>query len=720
MDDLAALPAALPPAALLAIFKHGGRPAALHALRDAGVSSLPQRQQLATAAARVQREEFAGPVITISAVPQPGIAPIAVRAEAGLCNKLRCILSYRLAARDAGRHLIVYWIRGSACPADFDELFEPLEGVTIFSDDAPLTEALYAMQLETAAIPSEFGTHPRIAGTRREEQMYLDLVPKPPLQRAIAETVSACSLHGAFAAVHIRRTDYTTTFGLSTPDVTFERFIDGHVGAGKECQAAFVATDNAETQERFTSNLPACTSYKPISPHQLPHALRHTSVADAVVDLFTCAAAKLFKGTLGSSFTDTIWLMRKARGTAHAHDELEDDASFHSRIAAHASQQASDSGLVLQLPLPLSLRQAMAAQAPRDAYTNVGTDPNTDSKTRGRSVDPPPQITPDTPTDTKGPAPFAWLLRDALPASGELAGALLTTAVRYLDDGLAPPDVPDALCSTHWLPLVPETWPASPQAARASRHALEVAALAVARAAARSDLPPLRGACIAGLEWWLQEQWPTDMPKEWHTDKAVGLVRDGAEDDGIVECRPLMSSVLYLCDCGGPTVVVGSREECIERAAVANAEESVQASIAFPCARSLLLFDGALLHAVLNTPDPPLGCAPTAEQPRRTMLVNFWSEIPPGAMDVPLPTLPPCTELAVAEASSATLCVAAAAPRLQAALADDVAVWKRQLLPPTVLAAIRQAFDANSKEPPPLLTVAYSGRGCGNATVEVS
>ena len=48
---------------------------------------------------------------------------------------------------------------------------------------------------------------------------------------------------------------------------------------------------------------------------------RHTPLADAVVDLFTCVAARAFKGSYYSSFSDAIAGLRAARGTAAAHDE---------------------------------------------------------------------------------------------------------------------------------------------------------------------------------------------------------------------------------------------------------------------------------------------------------------------------------------------------------------------------------------------------------------
>lgn len=380
-DELsAALPPSLPLTELLLALQSGGRPAVLQALRDAGVSSLPQRQKLATATARAQRS-VTEPAVERPLAPQPTNEPLAVRAEAGLCNKLRCILSYREVAHDEGRHLYVLWTGGGACPASWDELFEPLEGVTIFHDESTaLAEALYKMEQHIGAVPSEFGTHPAIAGTAREASMYLQLRPRPAILRAIAETILRCrgpEGDGAFVATHIRRTDFAMLFGLSVADHDFERFVNRHcaepasggASSGVHARRAYIATDNAVTQQHFRSQFPAAfCCHCEIRPHAPPansgDASRHTPVSDAVVDLFACAAASVFKGTLGSSFSDTIWLLRRARGVAHDLDELQDAASFQRRVGSHASTKTGHLpgyGLSIRLPLPPPLLQAMAA-----------------------------------------------------------------------------------------------------------------------------------------------------------------------------------------------------------------------------------------------------------------------------------------------------------------------------------------------------------------------
>jgi hypothetical protein len=178
--------------------------------------------------------------------------------------------------------------------------------------------------------------------------------------------------------------------------------------------------------------------------------------------------------------------------------------------------------------------------------------------------------------------PFATLTHAVLvePLLSETQRA----ASHYLDTGLAPPDDPTALCSTHWLPLAAGSWPASPTALHAPRHVIEAAVMAVARAAA-SARPSMHGATVTGVEWWLQEQWPEDAPKEHHTDKVLAISPRSRRDDGelaagdagelagdageiagdaardgeAVPLHPLLSTVTYLSTTGGPTAVFMQR-----------------------------------------------------------------------------------------------------------------------------------------------------------------
>ena len=153
--------------------------------------------------------------------------------------------------------------------------------------------------------------------------------------------------------------------------------------------------------------------------------------------------------------------------------------------------------------------------------------------------------------------PIAAVARQVLVEP--LLSQVQLAASNYLDEDMTPPDDPTALCSTHWLPLAAASWPESPRAAHAPRHALEAAVVEVARAAASARLPSMRGAAVAGLEWWLQEQWPDDAPKEHHTDKVLGISSSGVAGEAGAPLHPLLSSVTYLSSTGGPTAVFAQR-----------------------------------------------------------------------------------------------------------------------------------------------------------------
>ena len=110
---------------------------------------------------------------------------------------------------------------------------------------------------------------------------------------------------------------------MTTSDEAFWRFGDAYPD-----HAIYLATDNAATQRAFVERFGGrVCGLKPIRPHttsrlslQRHTSQRHTSLQDAVVDLYTCAAASVFQGCLGSSFSDTIAHLRIVQGTAHPDD----------------------------------------------------------------------------------------------------------------------------------------------------------------------------------------------------------------------------------------------------------------------------------------------------------------------------------------------------------------------------------------------------------------
>eukprot|EP00316_Scyphosphaera_apsteinii_P023721 CAMPEP_0119320860 /NCGR_PEP_ID=MMETSP1333-20130426/53762_1 /TAXON_ID=418940 /ORGANISM="Scyphosphaera apsteinii, Strain RCC1455" /LENGTH=328 /DNA_ID=CAMNT_0007327681 /DNA_START=8 /DNA_END=990 /DNA_ORIENTATION=+ len=267
-----------------------------------------------------------------------------VVAEAGLCNKLRVVLSYREAAHERMQGLIVLWTLGPFCDTRFDELFNALPDVTFVHDLHALSDTYPEQHAVLTNRPSllcnAYDSHPQIKYTPTETSMYLALRPVPSIEAAIANRLQQCG--NAFVAVHVRRTDHAVLYGRNVSDAEFFSFLDKH----SDC-AIYLATDNARTQkiytERYAERIKALV---PIPPHAnnehesdaiarkegakhvenfVPEKqcsdARHTAVRDAVVDLYVCAEARHFKGTFLSSFSDTILQLRRARGRFNSADE---------------------------------------------------------------------------------------------------------------------------------------------------------------------------------------------------------------------------------------------------------------------------------------------------------------------------------------------------------------------------------------------------------------
>ena len=245
---------------------------------------------------------------------------------------------------------------------------------------------------------------------------------------------------------------------------------------------------------------------------------------------------------------------------------------------------------------------------------------------------------------------------------------------RVVESEFQPPEKDDSFTSgTYWFSL-----PAAGQGA-APRNAIEAAAIAISCSEPFREL--LNVGSLTGVEWWFQEQGPEDAAKDYHTDCDVQIKRGhGAQGDVVVERRPLLSSVFYLDDFGGPTVVFGQTEP--ESGARLSPRLPRSAVASFPHPNQLLVFRGDLFHGVLATTQPN----PT-ERSRFTLLLNWWSDRPHGPAD-----LPPC--FVFAQRHEPTSCAAgadracrreyaewAAPDHASFAQSGHLAAWQAQRLP---------------------------------------
>jgi hypothetical protein len=211
-----------------------------------------------------------------------------VETYAGLCNRLRVILSYRAKYGP----IEVIWPRDpEIAGGHFLDVLEPLEGVT-FRDSGP----------------ADVRTLDALGGGW--EEAWRELRPVAGDRLDVLELVRFLR---PYAAVHVRRTDntaYAQREGVYTDDATFAAWI-------RACrsESVYVATDNLDTQialERVVNESGKVPRmWEPIAGHD---AQRHTTLAHAVADLFLCAGAAEFRGSGGSSFSHTIATMRRIGG----------------------------------------------------------------------------------------------------------------------------------------------------------------------------------------------------------------------------------------------------------------------------------------------------------------------------------------------------------------------------------------------------------------------
>lgn len=224
-----------------------------------------------------------------------------LHAVGGLCNRLRAIFGWR--ALHGGQLKVVWDADEYVSRARWADVFEPLLRVE-FVEGPPWDVEAWAQ--------------PEVAPVNWDHGFVTDLRPVP----AIAQRIAGIGTMGDLAAIHVRRTDHLPNAGLC--GVHVEGLEDFVLWAENAClltrKTCYVATDNRETQAFLMQRL-GFYGVNAISPaelvgtdaQRLTDHHRNGSLADAVVDLYVCASAMVFKGTRGSSFTDTIETMRRGK-----------------------------------------------------------------------------------------------------------------------------------------------------------------------------------------------------------------------------------------------------------------------------------------------------------------------------------------------------------------------------------------------------------------------
>jgi len=217
---------------------------------------------------------------------------IVILPTGGLCNMLRVTFSYYMKALSENKKLIVIWIPTNACPGYFTHFFNRpnnMEFITTFQE--------YKLSQPLLIDYNGCSVHPNF----NTPLMYSKLSPSTNVLKQVQNNITI--LENKYIAVHIRRTDHIEMAKSEkqfTTDDDFIHFLDSYPEYN-----IYLATDNCTTQNLFYEKYKSrIKTIKFINPSQT--RLRHTSLEDAIIDIYTCVNASVFKGSGYSSFTDLI------------------------------------------------------------------------------------------------------------------------------------------------------------------------------------------------------------------------------------------------------------------------------------------------------------------------------------------------------------------------------------------------------------------------------
>lgn len=231
----------------------------------------------------------------------------------GLTNRLYALLSFIDGAHSEGRGVDAHWVADEQCPGTFDSVFVPS---ALPPDVKVLSTPSLRNSLRTGWL---YPNNPR-PDLGRLALEFLRL--RPPVQARVDELLATLGWPASpFSALHMRHTDMDTTF-------------HDHIGSSDAQALAwaattsgplFVAADNAASlsllQAAFPNRVVSGSTFNPPPervdgvPGNATVPTRHTTLADAVVDMWVASYSTDFMGTAGSTFSEQVRYPRYLKPT---------------------------------------------------------------------------------------------------------------------------------------------------------------------------------------------------------------------------------------------------------------------------------------------------------------------------------------------------------------------------------------------------------------------
>lgn len=213
-----------------------------------------------------------------------------IKVHEGLCNRIRFLYSHYGYAEANNYNMNVIWEIDDACPGFYLDYFQALPNVSFLKNNfrnLDIHEEWHTnSQMHSSYLPVHNG--------------YNKLVPIDSIQKKINYKKE---ILGDYIAIHVRRTDHESLAKKKKcyNDLSkFTKYIDNF----NNSKNLYIATDNQETYSFFQDKYSDLVKFDYHKSN--PKNFRHTSLEDAVMDLFVCSDSSYFLGTDWSSFSGFI------------------------------------------------------------------------------------------------------------------------------------------------------------------------------------------------------------------------------------------------------------------------------------------------------------------------------------------------------------------------------------------------------------------------------
>ena len=211
----------------------------------------------------------------------------------GLGNRLRMILSCYKYSKQINKKLKVYWIPDESISyALFADVFNPIKNITFVYNynNEPLD---YRSDINCSALNK----------ITNYNDMYKYLTPNNTINNRIDYLKK--KINNKYISLHIRRTDHSSLAKNNKNFVTDDNYINKYPNYN-----IYLATDNRETQDKFIKLYGKRLIVNKLIDNNNSD-LRKTSLKDSVIDIYMCVYSKVFKSSGFSSFSETIYCLRK-------------------------------------------------------------------------------------------------------------------------------------------------------------------------------------------------------------------------------------------------------------------------------------------------------------------------------------------------------------------------------------------------------------------------